>query len=960
MITPTTRRRALVLALPAAYVAIAAMSEGAATRGTWAGIAAAIVVALLGARLAADEDAPARGFLVSAAGLSVVLATAAYPGRPGWAASARALGALACAIVAARAIAAIEGDVGLASKATEADEPRGISARTIARIGIGTVVLAWGTSAFVDSYGWAADAASYVEAAPVTAAVCGSVALFVLGAVAVLVAGARRFELASPPRAVACAAAAGVGLLSAIALAIAGVLRADAAVAVTSAVASCAIVRVARARNVVLLAKRGRRALALTLYGAPIAVLAALAVEGHLPGSSGVALVLCLAAVVVGALASKLEEPFLPVKGVWLDAFAEAERAAREREPRAAIAHALVKLRQAASFGAGPTSVPSPELWMLHPTRVITVNAAGYLQEKEAELPADIFDIAAGEPHATVRTAVLRALEVRRADLRALLGWLDRKGALFATVIAETGEPDGLLVAPAGGRHEPMTLEEAMAAKRLADAFVAVCQTTSARERHLARERDLTRRIDHLDDALGAIRHVIEVDGARHALASTRLARPATVGIYSAAARMAYDALERRIVQDAPAVVLVRPGMDPVPYVARAHLVGPRKDKPLVLVDGTSTREHDLDRWKDDRTSPLALADGGLLVLVDGAALPRDVQVLVARALGERRPPWERATPLDLAVAMITTTKLEVLAEENRLAPELYARFEDAAVIELAGLHERPEDLRSIVADRLAREGLRTRGRPIGIEAAAFARLVEHPFEGEDVELWMIVARLVARLEGDVVRAADVDALGFVGRPAIEEEAVRTLSLVGGTAARTVFVAAPPQAPEPVIDREPTRPPFEMPSLARTEAELDRESAPGLALVVSPESSPEPVSTEPAPTSMREVWAPKKAEIERDRDVEPLVEREEPQVEAKPEPTPEPKREPEPEPVPDEREIDAMIERLGEEDDLAIFDSLRLPEHDIPVDVDEMEEAPTSKRRSGLGTKRKGRGKRKR
>jgi transcriptional regulator of acetoin/glycerol metabolism len=63
------------------------------------------------------------------------------------------------------------------------------------------------------------------------------------------------------------------------------------------------------------------------------------------------------------------------------------------------------------------------------------------------------------------------------------------------------------------------------------------------------------------------------------------------------------------------------------------------------------------------------------------------------------------------------------------------------------------------VTDRLAREGLRALGRPIGIEHAAFARLVEHPFPGEDAELAAIVQRLVATCTGDVVRAGDVDAL---------------------------------------------------------------------------------------------------------------------------------------------------------------------------------------------------------
>jgi DNA-binding NtrC family response regulator len=100
-----------------------------------------------------------------------------------------------------------------------------------------------------------------------------------------------------------------------------------------------------------------------------------------------------------------------------------------------------------------------------------------------------------------------------------------------------------------------------------------------------------------------------------------------------------------------------------------------------------------------------------------------------------------------------------MLVDEGRLAPELYARFEDARPIELPGLRDRAEDLFSIVADRLAREGLRVCGKPIGIEKGAFALLVEHPFEGEDAELTALVTRLVARVtaEGrDIVRTDDV------------------------------------------------------------------------------------------------------------------------------------------------------------------------------------------------------------
>ncbi|HEY2511258.1 MAG TPA: hypothetical protein VGI39_10390, partial [Polyangiaceae bacterium] len=74
-------------------------------------------------------------------------------------------------------------------------------------------------------------------------------------------------------------------------------------------------------------------------------------------------------------------------------------------------------------------------------------------------------------------------------------------------------------------------------------------------------------------------------------------------------------------------------------------------------------------------------------------------------------------------------------------------------------LRDRPEDLRAILTDRLAREGLRVHGRPVGIEQAAYARLVDHGFPGEDAELAALVQRLVAACSGDVIRAADVDAL---------------------------------------------------------------------------------------------------------------------------------------------------------------------------------------------------------
>lgn len=271
---------------------------------------------------------------------------------------------------------------------------------------------------------------------------------------------------------------------------------------------------------------------------------------------------------------------------------------------------------------------------------------------------------------------------------------------------------------------------------------------------------------EQAEEKAARLQHSAEVDAERHARATARLARPATVGVYSAISRLAYDALERRTRASVPVVVVAASGVDPIPYLARAHLSGARSSAPLVLVDGTAAREHDVKRWVDPASSPLAHADRGMLVLVDGAALPLDVQILIGRALAEKRAPWERAEPLDVLLALTTVTDPGELVTAGRLDNLLASRLGDAidSPIRLPRIHERSEDVRAILTDRLAREGLRVRGTPIGLDDGAFARMVEYDFPGEDAELSTIVQALVAGCNGDVVRAADVERLGLKAR----------------------------------------------------------------------------------------------------------------------------------------------------------------------------------------------------
>jgi hypothetical protein len=535
-------------------------------------------------------------------------------------------------------------------------------------------------------------------------------------------------------------------------------------VALTSAVIGAA----ALGADAVRVARLTRRVVLLSIVGGGVALLGASAAAGRAWDAWGATLLTAAAALAIGAAAPALEGPLRPARGAWLDAFAQACVEASRADPDDAVRAVLLALRAP----GGPSS-PSPELWTFSPTRLTTVDAAGYAHERDGELPEALVLVAAGEPEATLRADVLDALEVRRPELRPLAKWMNDRRGMLATVVASEGETEGVLMVPRVERDEPPTLEEVRALKEVADRLAAVCRARGTLARMLARTHDAMARADAAEQGVERLRHERALDVGRDGLAATRLARPATVGVYSAASRMALEALERRTLVSAPIAVVAPSGVDPVPYLARAHLAGARRDAPLVLVDATSGREHDLARWVDPSASPLALADRGMLVLLDGAALPPEVQRLVARALTEKRVPWERPGVLDVQLALTGVVQPEALLAQARLDPSLVPHLADAcsAPVVLPRLADRPEDLRAILTDRLAREGLRLIGRPVGIEQAAYARLVEYPFPGEDAELAAIVQRLVARCTGDIVRAGDVDALQL--GPARQETGAR-------------------------------------------------------------------------------------------------------------------------------------------------------------------------------------------
>lgn len=530
----------------------------------------------------------------------------------------------------------------------------------------------------------------------------------------------------------------------------------DGVVRLSLAVAGCAAAATALYPDAIAVARVARRVVGLALVGGGIALLGASAVEGEAAGAWIVTLVTALACLCSSRASSRVEASLRPSGGAWLDAFDVACEKALHADPREAVRGALSALRAPLGLAG-----PSPELWTFGPSRVTSVDAAGYAHEREAELPPTLISIALAEPYAALRAEALEALEVRRPEVRPLCTWMRDRGALLAITVACDGEIEGALVLPRGPRRELVTLEEIVAARRVADRIAMATRAHATELRLLAHAQASIRSAEAAEDRAQRLEHDRALEQHRSVLATERLARPATVGIYAAASRMALEALERRTRVGAPIAVVAAGGVDPIPYLARAHLAGMRAKGPFVLVDATSAREHDLARWVDPQRSPLALADCGILVLLDVGALPLEVQRLVARACAEARTPWERPDRLDVQLAITSLSEPSDLAAAGRLDSALEVRLGEAAStpVVLPRLQERPDDFRAVLTDRLAREGLRARGRPVGIEPAAYVRLAEYPFPGDDAELAVAVRRLVAECKTDTVRVADLEAL---------------------------------------------------------------------------------------------------------------------------------------------------------------------------------------------------------
>ncbi len=565
----------------------------------------------------------------------------------------------------------------------------------------------------------------------------------------------RRLELGVGDRASGALALALTAFAIAVPAAIFDVAPPDRILPVAVVVASllCAWTATTPEPTTVSAALRG--ILSVVLLGVPTLLIAGLLVRAVPEQGGPIVLGACLVSIVVGLIARAVARPLGPEQSRWLTAIHAATENALLPEPDEAIRSALVALTRAA-----PTPNARPELWRNDPPEVLSVDVAGYLHVDKVDAPDKLYELAQREPERTVRAEVLNAVQVRRPDVRSLLGWFESRGAFCATVVSDDDGPIGFILLPKGNRRSPMTLEEARAARNLADRLSALLAVSSALARSRERELAATARADAIDDERQRLEHIIATEAGRNRVGPDLLDRQLVASAHGPAARAALEQLERIGRLNRPLILSAELGSDPIPWAAVAHLASPRRGGPFVTIDGAAPQEHTLERWQASETSPLALADGGSLVISELSALPLEVQDAIAQKLSERPSTVSASSILPVSLVAVLHRSPGTLAEGGKLSKAL-SRWLGDSVVTVPPLRQRAEDLRSLVLGRMTRIGLALRGEPMGVEASALRLLMEHTWPGNEHELDAVLTLAARKATGSALTGRDLASAGF-------------------------------------------------------------------------------------------------------------------------------------------------------------------------------------------------------
>jgi transcriptional regulator with GAF, ATPase, and Fis domain len=391
--------------------------------------------------------------------------------------------------------------------------------------------------------------------------------------------------------------------------------------------------------------------------------------------------------------------------------------------------------------------------------------------------------MALAEPENTLRAETLQALQVQKPRTRALWAWFEARGLFCATLVLDEDGPLGFLTLPRAERSQTLTLEEARAARRLTDRLSALVALTSTLSRARRRETELVVRAEQAESRFQEARRVIDGQTSRERELARTLAKPLLSAAYSPAARLALAAVEQQARQGGPILLLAAVGVDATAWAAAAHTTGNGRPGAFLAVDAALEARGPERRFADPENSPWQLCRGGTLFIKDVHLLPESAQQDLLSALSSADP--NGAWPSALLIASLATSA----SESPPLAlPKLLMPLFKLPALELPTLKNRPEDLRALILDAIARQPGGEQAR--GVERRAMQALMDHGWPGNERELNDVVERATLHARGPLVTLEDLRAVGF---------AVDTTD--------SQFALAPLARPESPISPRPSSPP---------------------------------------------------------------------------------------------------------------------------------------------------------
>jgi len=263
------------------------------------------------------------------------------------------------------------------------------------------------------------------------------------------------------------------------------------------------------------------------------------------------------------------------------------------------------------------------------------------------------------------------------------------------------------------------------------------------------------------------------------ALVKSALSLPGPNDVSGAAPPLLGDSAPLRLVRDtvaklartqAPVYIFGESGSGKELAARLIHSNGARRDRPFVPVNcgaiPETLMESELFGYRKgaftgaqaDRDGFFQAAHGGTLFLDEVAELPLYTQVLLLRAIQEKRVRKVGSTqedPVDVRIICATHQSLAALVEAGRFRRDLYYRL-NVIELRMPPLRECREDI-PVIAQSILQRLAHQNGSPVPrLSDAAVAELLRYDFPGNVRELENTLERAVALASGEELGPADL------------------------------------------------------------------------------------------------------------------------------------------------------------------------------------------------------------